>query len=902
MEKIVLCILDGVGLRKEIHGNAVKQAKLPVFNSLFKYPNCKLEASGINVGLPKGQMGNSEVGHSNMGAGRILYQPLELINSKIDSKEFENKIMDEALDNDIIHIMGLLSDGGIHSHIDHLFKLIDICIEKNKKVYLHLFTDGRDTLTDSAMKYFDKLEEKIKDNDNISLATISGRFYAMDRDNRKERIKQASDAIFKGIGEEYKNYKECIEANYKKDIYDEFIVPAVINKEGIIKDGDSFIIFNFRPDRLREIGLEINKLPNTKLVTMMPISSEVKYNNAFELDSINNTLGSIISKNNLKQLRIAETEKYAHVTYFFDGGKELNLKNCDKILIPSPKVKTYDMKPEMSAVEITDKLLEVLDKYDLVILNYANGDMVGHTGNLKAAIKGLETIDKCLGRLVEKTKELDYTLIVTADHGNCEYMLDDDNTILTTHTTNKVPFIILKEGLSLKNGKLGDIAPTILSLMKIKVPKEMTGNNLIKEIKNNSNGTKKVVKSTEKEHLSTENKAAVNKKDIKIVEIKKEANDIKDSKEEEKTSINIRNEKEIAKIDKLIKARQKISDRRQKIFRIISIIFILCMFIFYGARFIYYYDKTHHKEKYVETKVIYKLNSLGFVENGSGLYNINNSKIFKGNINNNYLYYKGILWRIVTYNDEYIYLMSNESVTSINYNGLSSFIGNINNKLKDDNILNVNLISSKIYNVRLYAKIDSDVVAKKGDGTLNNYYVIDNSEKDSLKEASVGEYVTFSNRNWRIMDVSNNSTQLILDGLLDERAYSNKKEIINMNDKDSLLYYLNNDFYNTLEKKSVINTKYSITKYSNESLEQTKDNLLDVSIPVMGDIFINDYQDYFLLTETNNDTIYKVNYYGLLYLDFKDSKRKVRTVININNKLNILSGEGTKNRPYVVGD
>ena len=481
MKKTILCILDGVGLRDEIYGNAVKQANTPIFDSLFKYPNSKLEASGELVGLPKGQMGNSEVGHTNIGAGKIVYQPLELINNKIKNNELDNKLYHEIFKKDKIHIMGLISDGGVHSHINHLIEIIKLCKKYNKKAYLHLFTDGRDTLPNKALDYFDTLNEYL--DDDIKIATIQGRFYAMDRDNRIDRIKKASDCIFNGIGKHYSNYKECILDNYKNDINDEFILPSILDKNGMIEENNGIIIFNFRPDRLREIGLEINKIKNTQLVTMMPITKEVNHKSVFNLDNIDNPLGKIISDNNLSQLRIAETEKYAHVTYFFDGGRELDLKNKDQILIPSPQVRTYDLMPEMSAYLITDKLIEVMNNYDFIVVNYANGDMVGHTGNLEKAIEAMEHLDKCLEKLINETQKNNYTLIITADHGNLEYMLDGNN-IITSHTTNKVPFIILDNKYELKDGKLADIAPTILYLMDIEIPKDMNGNILIKGVKN----------------------------------------------------------------------------------------------------------------------------------------------------------------------------------------------------------------------------------------------------------------------------------------------------------------------------------------------------------------------------------------------------------------------------------
>ena len=496
----VLCIMDGVGIRNTEYGNAVKMAKKPNLDYLIKnYPHSKLEASGELVGLPAGQMGNSEVGHTNIGAGRIVYQPLQLITNQIKNGEFfQNKNLLETIkhvkdNHSNLHICGLLSDGGIHSHINHLFGLIDLCKKEGiSNVYYHVFLDGRDTLPNICLKYLDELSEKIKETSVGSIASISGRYYAMDRDNRWDRVKKAYDVMVTGTGIECNSYKDVIEKNYNEGIFDEFIVPTIIDKNGMIKDNDGLIAFNFRPDRLREIfkaitnpdfsDFEHKNLKNIKLTTMMPVSDEVICNNAFELQKLDNTLGEYLSKNHKTQLRIAETEKYAHVTYFFDGGVEKDLDGCKRILVNSPKVATYDLKPEMSAYEVTDKLIKELDNHlDVVILNFANGDMVGHTGNLDAAIKAVETVDDCIGKIYKKVEEIGGTLIVTADHGNSEVMIDDNGNVITSHTTNKVPFIITDKSIKLEDGKLADIAPTMLYLLGLDIPKEMTGNVLIKK-------------------------------------------------------------------------------------------------------------------------------------------------------------------------------------------------------------------------------------------------------------------------------------------------------------------------------------------------------------------------------------------------------------------------------------
>ncbi len=500
MKPIVLCILDGMGIREEKKGNAFLSAFKPNFDYIWNnYPHSFLEASGELVGLPKNQMGNSEVGHMNIGAGRIVYQPLPFINEQIQNKNFfDNENILEVINhtknnNSNLHILGLVSDGGIHSHIDHLMALIDLAVINNiKNLYLHLFLDGRDTLPDVGLKFLKQVEKKIKEVGIGSIATVSGRYYAMDRDNRWDRVEKAYDVIVKGIGEEYRTTDELIESNLERGITDEFVIPAILDKEGIIKENDGLIVFNFRPDRLKQFFSALTNpdfdkfdrylINNLKVVTMMPTSDEIIAKSAFKPEILNNTLGDYISKLGLTQLRIAETEKYAHVTYFFDGGEEKELRGCKRLLIPSPKVATYDLKPKMSAYEITEVLLKELDNnYDLIILNYANGDMVGHTGVIDAAIKAVEAVDECLGKLYKKVKEKNGTLIITADHGNCEYMIDENDNIITSHTTNKVPFIITNKEYKLREGCLGDIAPTILDILNINKPKEMTRNSLIEK-------------------------------------------------------------------------------------------------------------------------------------------------------------------------------------------------------------------------------------------------------------------------------------------------------------------------------------------------------------------------------------------------------------------------------------
>ncbi len=494
MKPLLLCILDGVGISSSTHGNALNSAKTPNLDKLFSfYPYTLLEASGPAVGLPEGQMGNSEVGHMNIGSGQVPKQSLDIISEALkgkkikDNREFRNLMKHLTDNNSDLHVFGLLSDGGIHSHIDHLLELIDVLKEeKINHVYYHIFTDGRDTTPHEALKFIKILQEKIKETQVGEIATVSGRYYAMDRDNRWNRIKKAYNVMTKES--EIYDIEEKIKESYHNNITDEFIEPFATSN-GLVKENDGLLVFNFRPDRLRELftaftakefyDFERKYIPNLKLVTMMPVDSKVICTNLFTHPKITNYLGKVLEKADLKQLRIAETEKYAHVTYFFDGENKEKLKNCDQILISSPPVKTYDLKPEMSADEITRTLLEKIEKYDVIILNFANGDMVGHTGDFESTVKGLETIDKCIGKIYDKVADLGGVMLITADHGNCERMLDDKNRIITAHSTSPVPFLITDKSLTLKPGKLADIAPTILTILNIEIPKEMTGNILI---------------------------------------------------------------------------------------------------------------------------------------------------------------------------------------------------------------------------------------------------------------------------------------------------------------------------------------------------------------------------------------------------------------------------------------
>ena len=500
---LVLCILDGCGVREESDGNAFKNANKPTFDSLMKkYPHSILQASGKAVGLPEGQMGTSEVGHMNLGSGRVAIQPLENITASIDSKEFyHNKnildVLNHVKDNQsTLHIFGLLSDGGVHSHINHALALLDMCKKENvEKVVFDICLDGRDTYEKSALTYLEQLQNKMKELNLGKINTISGRYYGMDRDNNFDRLKLSYDAIVYGEGKVYNTYQELIEENYNNGKYDEFVIPGIIDKTPL-QDNDGIIAFNFRIDRLREMftllsnpdeyekqanekDLIVNHFNNLKVLTMYPVTETVTCPHAFDDLDLKNILVDYLHNNGLSQLRIAETEKYPHVTFFFDGGKEVEYDDMKKILIPSPKVATYDLKPEMSVYEVCDNFLKEVGNYDVTIMNLANGDMVGHTGVYEAAKEAVEDMDKCLTKIYAKIKELGGILIIIADHGNCDIMWDENHNPVTSHTTNPVPCIITKEGINLRDGKLADIAPTMLELLHLPIPEEMTGKSLI---------------------------------------------------------------------------------------------------------------------------------------------------------------------------------------------------------------------------------------------------------------------------------------------------------------------------------------------------------------------------------------------------------------------------------------
>ncbi len=502
---VMLAILDGWGIGKKYEGNTLSLARLPNYDKLLKeYPNTKLKASGLAVGLPEGQMGNSEVGHLNIGAGRIIYQELTEITKSIEDGDFfEKKELLEAIDNvknnnSNFHIMGLVSDGGVHSHNTHLYAILRLLKEKGiKKVYVHAFLDGRDVPPKSGKAYLEQLEAKIKEIGVGKIATVSGRYYAMDRDKRWDRTEKAYNAVVFGQGKEFSSAARAIDDSYDNGVTDEFVIPSVIKKSGedsvTVENGDSIVFFNFRPDRARQLtraivdedfnGFERKKKVNTFFVTMTEYDKTIKnVHVVYKKEVPENTFGQYVSKLGFTQLRIAETEKYAHVTFFFNGGREEPFKGEDRALIPSPKVATYDLKPEMSAIEVSEEVLKRIrmDRYDFIILNFANPDMVGHTGSIPAAVKAVETIDKLLGNIVEEIVKRQGKILITADHGNVECMLDENNTPVTSHTTNEVPCIIVGAGnVKLREGKLCDIAPTLLDMANIQIPKEMTGKSLI---------------------------------------------------------------------------------------------------------------------------------------------------------------------------------------------------------------------------------------------------------------------------------------------------------------------------------------------------------------------------------------------------------------------------------------
>ena len=499
-----LIIMDGFGIAPPTAGNAIAQANTPNLDALFeRFPHSQLQASGLDVGLPAGQMGNSEVGHTNIGAGRVVFQILPKISKAIsDGDFFENPVYLNSIrsareNGKALHVLGLLSDGGVHSHLTHIFAMLELAKREGlERVYVHCFLDGRDVPPTSGAGFVRQLQEKCVDLGNARIATVQGRFWGMDRDKRWDRVEAGYDAIVSGVGVQDDDAVHAVEASYADGVTDEFVKPIVVCPEGVINEGDSVIFMNFRPDRAREMTWALN-LPDfdgfERKKTVFPLSyvCTAQYDEnltlpiAYPPEEIVNTIGDLVSDCGLKQFRVAETEKYAHVTFFFNGGVEGQTEGEDRCLVPSPKeFATYDLVPEMSAVKVCDKVVEALrsEEYDLIVCNFANCDMVGHTGVMEAAVKAVETVDACMGRIAEEVaKHPDMTLLVTADHGNADCMFDESGKVNTAHTTNPVPFMVSCDGKRLKDGRLADIAPTILAIMGIPQPAEMTGNNLLSD-------------------------------------------------------------------------------------------------------------------------------------------------------------------------------------------------------------------------------------------------------------------------------------------------------------------------------------------------------------------------------------------------------------------------------------
>lgn len=929
MKPTVLCILDGCGIRKESDGNAFKNAKKTNFDYLMKeYPNSILEASGEAVGLPKGQMGTSEVGHLNIGAGRMIDQPLQKINKSLKDKSLENNkdllsIFNHVKNNNSnLHIMGLLSDGGVHSSIDHLLGLIDICkINKIENVYFDLFLDGRDVEPKSAIKYIEILENKINETKIGKIATIGGRYFGMDRDNNFDRLKKSYDNICLGEGHIYEDVKKYIEANYKNDITDEFVRPCIVNKNPL-SDNDGLIVFNFRKDRIREMltcitnpsyyeqetlekKLYLKKYNNLKVLTMYPVVESVKAPSIFKDDDLKNILVDYLHNNNKSQLRLAETEKFAHVTFFFDGGREVEYDDMKKILIPSPKVATYDLKPEMSVYEVTDSFLKEVGNYDVTILNLANGDMVGHTGNYEAAVKAVECMDECLGKIYNKVKELDGKLIVIADHGNCDTMWDENHNPVTSHTTRPVPCIVTDKKIKLNNGRLCDVAPTMLELMNMPIPKEMNGKSLINK------------------------------------------------------------------------------NKFSKLFVIISFLIMFALLLTYSIRFIHFYNIEHPKneiENLLSSKILEEK-----IVNNNGLTLLNNEYIYKGKVENNYVSYSGYLFRIVKVNkDKSIKLVTDDITTSlvwgyhtdyensyikkyleeVFYNSLvnkdkyllesnwcidsikkktdvckdiySSKIGLLtynDYKLANSNnsYLNINKYwwtmntydDSKVwyvfdeggvnnksddestyysFGVRPSIVINPNVQFISGNGTKENPYII-----DKYTEVNVGSYVNYSNYIWKVISVNDN-IKLVMDDCLKDgevcltRKYSNSSSEFNPNSYNTLAYYLNHNFYNTLDDKYIVKGIWNVGKIDAE-VSYDYNNIYNDNVEAnvgLLNVVENNKIDSFTLTPGSDELIYKLNQDGSLYSSDTDEELNIYPVIYLNKDIVVNNGDGTKENPFII--
>ena len=501
---VMLAILDGYGISERVDGNAIAAANTPVMDKLMAtYPNTLIQASGEDVGLPEGQMGNSEVGHMNIGAGRVVYQSLTRVNiamrnNELDKVEAIDKAINNAIKNDAkLHIMGLCSDGGVHSHVKHMVYLLEKAVERGvKEVVVHCFLDGRDVPPKSAVLYLKQIQDKINEIGHSKIGVVSGRYYAMDRDKNYDRVQLAYDALVYNDAP-VKELYQGINESYEAGVTDEFLVPYIASTDSNINDNDSVIFANFRPDRAIEIATaitnpsmttlkNIKEFNNLTFTCMMLYSDNVKGDIAFPVQKLDNIYGDVISKAGLTQLRIAETEKYAHVTFFFDGGVDKEIAGATRILVNSPKVATYDLQPEMSAYEVCEKAVEAIksEKFDTIILNFANCDMVGHTTVFDATVKAVEAVDECMGKIYEAVQSVGGDLIITADHGNADKLLDENGKAFSAHSTNPVPFILCREDVELKDGgNLGDITPTMLQLLGIAQPAEMTGKSMIKNFK-----------------------------------------------------------------------------------------------------------------------------------------------------------------------------------------------------------------------------------------------------------------------------------------------------------------------------------------------------------------------------------------------------------------------------------
>lgn len=501
MKKILTIILDGFGVRDSEVGNAIKLANMPHYNSLVEtYPHSLLSASEEAVGLPVGQFGNSEIGHLTIGAGRVIKSKIKVINDSLKNNEFEqNEVFNSVIhhvkqNNSTLHLIGLVSDGGVHSHIEYFKEIIRILqLKEVTNVYFHAITDGRDTKVDSGVNFIKDLEQLLADSNVGKMATVCGRYFAMDRDQKYERTKSYYDLIVNRLGNRFNNADEALTYCYQKGIYDEFLPPILIDDQGMIKSNDGVFWLNFRPDRAVQIlssltnsefeGFNLTSIENLKVISMFPTAESVKCEHIFEnVTEGGLSLGKYLAELGMTQGRVAETEKYAHVTYYFDGGVDKKLPGAEYHLLQSPKVATYDSVPEMRALDITKKVIGCMDKdLDFVLVNFANADMLGHTGIIEATVKGLEAIDNCLGEIIESAKDNFYTIVLLADHGNADYMLDEEGKPVTTHSLSKVPFIITDQKVKLKDGTLADVAPTILSYMDIAVPKEMSESNVLFE-------------------------------------------------------------------------------------------------------------------------------------------------------------------------------------------------------------------------------------------------------------------------------------------------------------------------------------------------------------------------------------------------------------------------------------